>query len=230
MAASTGFLPVGRRQAHLPGAHVLVASLGVALSLLVGLGGGPAGLDDEARRTLAITILGLGLWGAFPQHAFWPSVVVIALVVGSSILASPSTVVGRVVQLYGASGVWTPLTGFLFAHAVTVSGLGRRLALAVVRRVGRRPSLVVLAVGIASILVAPLSPSTTAKAFLLVPICVGLVEAYGARPGSRFGAAVLLFGAAANNIGASMFLTATIPNFISSQEGNRSRPCPGGRR
>lgn len=140
MAASSSFLPVGRRQAHLSGAQILIA----------------------------ITVLGLGLWGAFTQYAFWPSVVVIALVLGSSILASPSTVVGRVVQLYGASGVWTPLTGFLLAHAVTVSGLGRRLALAVVRRVGRRPSLVVLAVGIATILVAPLSPSTTAKAFLLL--------------------------------------------------------------
>jgi sodium-dependent dicarboxylate transporter 2/3/5 len=217
MTAATGLMAVGRRQPQIAGSQILVASVGVVLSLAVALGGGPSSLDGEGRRTLAITVLGLGLWGAFPQRAFWPSVLVIGLVLVSRTIASPSTLAGQVIQLYGTSGVWTPLTGFLLAHAVAVSGLGRRVAFAVVRRIGRRPSLVVLAVGIASLLIAPLSPSTTAKAFLLLPICVGLVEAYGAKPGSRFGAAILLFAAAANNIGASMFLTATIPNFISSQ-------------
>jgi solute carrier family 13 (sodium-dependent dicarboxylate transporter), member 2/3/5 len=217
MTAATGLMPVGRRQPHIAAGQFLVASIGAALALAVALGSGPSNVDAEARRTLAITVLGLGLWGAFPQRAFWPSILVIGLVLVSRTIASPSNLVGQVIQLYGTSGVWTPLTGFVLAHAVAVSGLGRRVAFAVVRRVGRRPSLIVLAVGIASLLIAPLSPSTTAKAFLLLPICVGLVEAYGAKPGSRFGAATLLFAAAANNIGASMFLTATIPNFISSQ-------------
>lgn len=217
MTTATGLGSVGRRHPQIATSQILVASLGAALALAVALGGGPSSLDEEARRTLAITVLGLGLWGAFPQQAFWPSILVIGLVLVSRTMASPSTLVGQVVQLYGTSGVWTPLTGFLLAHAVTVSGLGRRVAYAVVRRIGRRPSLVLLAVGIASLMIAPLSPSTTAKAFLLLPICVGLAEAFGAKPGSRFGAAMLLFAAAANNIGASMFLTATIPNFISSQ-------------
>jgi sodium-dependent dicarboxylate transporter 2/3/5 len=217
MTAATGLMPVGRMRSRIAASQVLVASVGAALALAVALGGGPSSLDGEARRTLAITVLGLGLWGAFPQRAFWPSVLVIGLVLVSRTIASPSAVAGQLIQVYGTSGVWTPLTGFILAHAVAVSGLGRRVAFAVVARIGRRPSLVVLAVGIASLLIAPLSPSTTAKAFLLLPICVGLVEAYGARRGSRFGASILLFAAAANNIGASMFLTATIPNFISSQ-------------
>jgi sodium-dependent dicarboxylate transporter 2/3/5 len=217
MTGATALLPVGRRQPRVAGTQILVASLGVVLSVAVVLGGGPSSVDGDARQTLAITVLGLALWGAFPQRAFWPSVLVIGLVLVSRTMASPSTVAGQVIGLYGTSGVWTPLTGFVLAHAVAVSGLGRRLAFAVVRRVGHRPSRVLLAVGIVSVLIAPLSPSTTAKAFLLLPICVGLVEAYGAKPGSRFGASMLLFAAAANNIGASMFLTATIPNFISSQ-------------
>ena len=217
MTAATRLMPVGRRHPRIAAGQILVAAFGVALSLAVALGSWPSTLDGEARRILAITVLGLGLWGAFPQRAFWPSVLVIGLVLASRTISAPSALASQVVQLYGSSGVWTPLTGFVLAHAVAVSGLGRRVAFAVVRRIGRRPSLVVLAVGIASILVAPLTPSTTAKAFLLLPVCVGLAEAYGAKPGSRFGGAILLFAAAANNIGASMFLTATIPNFISAQ-------------
>ncbi len=193
----------------------ITATLGVALAIAILLSAGPAGIGDEARRTLAITVLGLGLWGAFPRQAFWPSVLIIGLVLVSRTATEPSAIAGQVVGLYGSSGVWTPLTGFLLAYAVSVTGLGRRFAFGLVQRIGQRPSLVILAVGIASVIIAPLSPSTTAKAFLLVPICVGLVDARGARPGSWFGAAVLLMAAAANNIGASMFLTATIPNFIS---------------
>lgn len=113
---------VGRRRPHIATGQILVASFGVALALAVALGGGPSTLDDEARRTLSITVLGLGLWGAFPQRAFWPSILVIGLVLVSRTIASPSSLAGQVVQLYGTSGVWTPLTGFLLAHAVMVSG------------------------------------------------------------------------------------------------------------
>jgi anion transporter len=196
---------------------VIVASVATLVAAGVALGIVPSATSGEARPVLAITILGLGLWGAFPRHMFWPSVLVAGLLLVSRAAVAPAELPGQVVALYGGSGVWTPLTGFLLAHALTVSGLGGRLARGMVRRIGRKPSLVVLAVGIASLVVAPLSPSTTAKAFMLVPVCVGLAAAFQARPGTRFGAAIFLMAAAANNIGASMFLTATIPNFISAQ-------------
>ena len=198
-------------------ATLAVVVTAAALAILIAVGPSPVVMDDEARRVLAIVVLGLGLWGAFPRHAFWPSVLVVGLLFASRVAAAPADVPGELIALYGGSGVWTPLSGFLLAHAVAVSGLGERLARSVVRRIGRRPSLVVLAVGMASIIVAPLSPSTTAKAFMLVPVCVALADAFGVRPGSRFGASIFLMAAAANNIGASMFLTATIPNFISAQ-------------
>ena len=200
-----------------PTGPVILASGAAALAVAVAFGIVPSPTSGEARSVLAITILGLGLWAAFPRHMFWPSVLIAALLLASRAAVAPAELPGQVVAMYGGSGVWTPLTGFLLAHAVTVSGLGGRLARGMVRRIGRKPSLIVLAVGIASLVVAPLSPSTTAKAFMFVPICVGLAAAFQARPGSRFGAAIFLMAAAANNIGASMFLTATIPNFISAQ-------------
>jgi anion transporter len=65
--------------------------------------------------------------------------------------------------------------------------------------------------------IAPLSPSTTAKAFLLLPICVSLVEAFDVEKGrSNYGAAVMLMAMTANNICSTAFLTATVPNPISA--------------
>jgi anion transporter len=76
---------------------------------------------------------------------------------------------------------------------------------------------IILAVAVASLAISPLSPSTTAKAFIILPICIGLIEAFGVEKGkSRFGAAVMLMAMAANNICSTAFLTATVPNPISA--------------
>ena len=184
MTAATGLMPVGRRQPHIAGSQIFVASVGVVLSLAVALGVGPSSLDGEARRTLAITVLGLGMWGAFPQRAFWPSVLVIALVLVSRTIASPATIAGQVIQLYGTSGFGRRSPGSCWRTPWRSAAWDGGWRSPSFDGMGRRPSLAVLAVGIASLLIAPLSPSTTAKAFLLLPICVGLVEAYGAKRGS----------------------------------------------
>ncbi len=59
MTGATALMPVGRRRPS--GTEIIVASLGIALSLAAALGGGPSSLDGEARQTLSITVLGLAL-------------------------------------------------------------------------------------------------------------------------------------------------------------------------
>jgi len=76
----------------------------------------------------------------------------------------------------------------------------------------------VLSVALANLAVAPLSPSTTAKSFLLVPICNGLIEAFDIEKGrSDYGVAVMMMSMVANNICSTGFLTATVPNPISAR-------------
>jgi len=78
--------------------------------------------------------------------------------------------------------------------------------------------MIVLSVSLANLAVAPLSPSTTAKAFLLLPICNGLIEAFDVEKGrSGYGVAVMMMSMAANNICSTGFLTATVPNPISAR-------------
>jgi anion transporter len=99
-----------------------------------------------------------------------------------------------------------------------VSGLGKRIALVIMTSMGCKPRNIILAIAIASLAIAPLSPSTTAKAFIILPICIGLVEAFGVEKGrSRFGVAVMLMAMAANNICSTAFLTSTVPNPISAE-------------
>lgn len=97
------------------------------------------------------------------------------------------------------------------------SGLARRIALWIVESLKGNPNSVVLSVAIANLAVAPLSPSTTAKAFLLLPICINLIQAFDVEKGrSNYGAAIMIMAMAANNICSTGFLTATVPNPISA--------------
>jgi anion transporter len=82
---------------------------------------------------------------------------------------------------------------------------------------GCKPRSILLAVVVANFALAPLSPSTTAKAFLLLPIIIGLADAFRLEKGkSRFGAALFLTAMASNNIASTAFLTATVPNPITA--------------
>jgi len=169
-------------------------------------------------RILGVVLLALVVWSLYPVRHLESSILVIALLSFFQVSLSPEEFIGSLLSTYGGSGLWIIVSGFILAKAMEVSGLGRRIALWIATSLGGRPDSIVLSVAVANLAVAPLSPSTTAKAFLLLPICTGLVEAFGVEKGrSKYGAAVMLMAMAANNVCSTAFLTATVPNPISAQ-------------
>jgi anion transporter len=172
----------------------------------------------EAKRTLGVTVLALGLWAVFPNRAFWPSIFVIALLFLTQLATSVQELITMTGAAYGGSSLWIIIAGFIIAHALDVSGLSKRIALKIVSKLGGNSKRVIFSIAIANLAIAPLSPSTTAKAFLILPICISIAETFNAKKGlSNFGKALFLMSAAANNICASMFLTATVPNSVSQK-------------
>jgi len=168
-------------------------------------------------QILGVVILALVLWSLYPNRHLESSLFIIALIALFEAKIDLQEFILGLFSTYGGSGIWIIISGFVLAKGMEVSGLGKRIALVIVTSVGCKPRNIILAVAIASFAIAPLSPSTTAKAFIILPICIGLVEAFGVEKGaSRFGAAVMLMAMAANNICSTAFLTATIPNPISA--------------
>ena len=168
-------------------------------------------------RILGVVFLALVLWSLYPKHHLESSLLIIALIGVFEASLNIQEFISDLFSTYGGSGLWIILSGFVLAKGMEVSGLGKRIALSIATSMGCKPRNIILAVAVASLAIAPLSPSTTAKAFILLPICVGLVEAFGVEKGrSKFGAAVMLMAMAANNICSTMFLTATVPNPISA--------------
>jgi len=168
------------------------------------------------NAVLGVMLLALILWSLFPDKFIISSIVVIIVLVVLQTSVSIEQLVSSVISTYGAGSLLIIISGFIFAAAMDVSGLAKRLALKVVSAVGANPRYILLSVALANLLIAPLSPSTTAKAVIMLPICIGLIQAFNAKKGSAYAASVMLMCMAANNICSTAFLTATVPNPISA--------------
>jgi anion transporter len=110
---------------------------------------------------------------------------------------------------------WLILTGFVISLAMVNTGVAKRLLLYVVRAIGRRPLGAIIAASFTNFVIAPFTPSNTARALAMVPVVEGIAESYQVKRGeSNFGRSLTLAMAFANNITASAFLTGTIANLM----------------
>jgi len=116
---------------------------------------------------------------------------------------------------YGSPALFLLVTGFVISIAMTNSGVARRVALLMMKALGRTPGGAVAASMIANLVLAPVTPSNTARTAAMLPIIQGIGQAYKIEAGkSNFGRALALSQTFAGNITGSAFLTGTIPNPI----------------
>ena len=117
---------------------------------------------------------------------------------------------------FSESTVWLIVGAFIFAIGYRKSGLGRRIALWLVRALGRRTLGLGYAVLLADLVLAPATPSNTARSGGTVyPIVSNIPKVYGSEPGptaGRIGTYVMWTAFAATAVTSSLFLTALAPN------------------
>lgn len=112
--------------------------------------------------------------------------------------------------------VWLTFGAFLFALGYRSSGLGRRIALSLVRRLGRRTLGLGYAIALADLALAPGMPSNTARSGgAIFPVVREIPPLYGSLPGPtarRIGAYLMWTAFASTAVTSSMFITALVPN------------------
>ncbi|OYU91239.1 MAG: anion permease [Bradyrhizobiaceae bacterium PARB1] len=117
---------------------------------------------------------------------------------------------------FGESTVWLIVGAFVFSIGYRKSGLGRRLALLLVRGLGRSTLGLGYAVAFSDLVLAPATPSNTARSGGTVyPIISNIPRIYGSEPGptaGKIGTYVMWTAFAATAVTSSMFLTALAPN------------------
>ena len=114
--------------------------------------------------------------------------------------------------------VWLIFAAFVFAMGYERTGLGRRIALVLVKWLGGRTLGLGYAIALSDLALAPFTPSNTARsAGTIFPVIVGIPGLYGSGPGEsarRIGAYLMWVAFAATCVTSSMFVTALAPNLF----------------
>ena len=116
------------------------------------------------------------------------------------------------------STVWLIFGAFVFAMGYEKSGLGRRIALLLVRLLGGNTLGLGYAIAASDLVLAPFTPSNTARsAGTIFPIINRIPELYGSAPGRssrRIGSYLMWVAFSTTCLTSSMFLTALAPNLF----------------
>jgi DASS family divalent anion:Na+ symporter len=170
-----------------------------------------AGFTAQAWGVLCLLVVTIAALITRPLAA--GAVVIVALTTGS--LLRLFTIQDALAG-YANVTVWLIVTAFMFARGFAQSHLGERIAYLIVRRIGGSPLGLGYALVCADLVMAPMTPSNTARAGgILFPVALNVARAFGSEPGPtapRIGQFLMLALFHGDLIVSAMFLTATAPN------------------
>jgi len=215
-----------------------IAPLAVVLILLVLPP--PPGLPDHAWHYFAIfagVILGLML-EPLPGAAIGLIGVTIAATFAPYTLYSPAELarpgfnavdaaLAWLLSGFANGIVWLIFSAFMFALGYEKTGLGRRIALVLVKRMGHRTLLLGYGIALTDTILAPVTPSNTARSGgTIYPIIRNLPALYQSQPNDpsarRIGSYIMWVAIATTCVTSSLFLTALAPNLLAVEIVNKT--------
>jgi DASS family divalent anion:Na+ symporter len=171
----------------------------------------PAGVKPEAWHLLAIfvaTIFGLIL-SPLPMGAV---VLLGVMMTGLTGILK----IGPVLSGFANSTVWLIVAAFLIARGFIITGLGRRIAFHFIKAFGRKTLGLAYAIEASELVLAPATPSNTARAGgILYPIVRSLCSTFGSEPEAtprKIGSYLMKMEYQATVITSAMFMTSCAIN------------------
>ena len=208
------------------------AAAPLAAAAILALTPAPAGLAPHAWHFFAIfaaVILGLVL-APLPGGAIGLMGVTTATVLAPVVLFGPeqlaqpgfrpaSAAIPWALSGFSDATVWLIFGAYMFALGYEKTGFGRRVSLLLVERMGRRTLTLGYAIALADLLLAPFTPSNTARSGgTIYPVIRNLPPLYGSHPNDpssrRIGGYLMWVAIAVVSVTSSGFLTALAPNLL----------------
>lgn len=151
-----------------------------------------------------------------------PAPMGVSVLIAMTILAVTGTVpANRVLLGFSNQTVWLIFAAYLFARAISGTGLGMRVAYLLIRRFASTPLRLGYAIVSAGMLVAPFVPSDTARGGGVVfPVTRSLALAFASEPGPtarKIGSYLMLTGFHGNYLASAVFLTSMVANPLIAQ-------------
>lgn len=176
-------------------------------------------------------------------HSWWYFAMFAAVIVGVIMEPIPAAAIGLIGVTFAAvmryvnanasqslawalsgfsnSVVWLIFAAFVFSIGYSKTGLGRRIALWLVQKLGSNTLGLGYAITLADLVLAPGTPSNTARsAGTIYPVIRNIPALYGSEPGEtarKIGSYIMWTAFAATCITSSMFITSLAPNALALQ-------------
>jgi L-tartrate/succinate antiporter len=196
------------------------AIIPVAVGAAIALWPAPEGLAPAAWLYFAlfVTVIVGVITEPIPAAALGLAGVALAAALGL-VRDTPAQSAQWALSGFGNTIVWLIFAAYMFTLGYAQTGLGRRIALHLVRLLGRRTLGLGYAVTFADLALAPFTPSATARSGgTIYPIIRHIPELYDSRPDDgtarRIGAYVLYTAVTASAVTSSMFITGLAPNAL----------------
>jgi L-tartrate/succinate antiporter len=201
----------------------------VLVGLVISLFPSPHGLEQNAWFYFALfvsVIMGL-IFEPIPSAAIG----VIGVTLGAlfRLVYTPAQIIDPTFDLtkesikwalsgFGNTTVWLIFGAFMFALGYAKTGLGRRIALFLVKKLGNRTLGLGYAITFADLALAPFTPSNTARSGgTIFPIIQNIPALYGSEPretARKIGSYLMWTAFAATCLTSSLFMTSMAPNLL----------------
>jgi L-tartrate/succinate antiporter len=204
---------------HSTARTILRWALPIALGVLLRIAPTPTGLSPNAWHYFALFAAVIAALVTEPLPG--PAVGLIAISIATLFMFVGNTPVEAVrwaLSGFSNDTVWLIFAATVFAIGYEATGLGRRIALLLVKWLGKRTLGLGYAVAMADLALAPFMPSNTARSGgTIYPVLKNIPPLYGSLPGEssrKIGSYLMWTGFAITNVTSSMFLTALAPNLL----------------
>jgi L-tartrate/succinate antiporter len=202
-------------------------------------------MKSNLGRALLPIVIGVGIALLPVPHNLQPNAwyyfaLFIGVIVGLMLEPIPSAAIGLIgVALAGISGlvepkpglairwvlggfsnttVWIIFAALMFSLGYEKTGLGRRVALTLVKFLGGKTLGLGYAIALTDLVIAPFTPSNTARSGgTIYPIIRNIPDLYGSQPGQtarKIGSYIMWTAMAVTSVTSSMFCTAMSSNLL----------------
>ena len=147
-----------------------------------------ANLSDTAQTILGCTLITLGIWIFKPFNMPYSAGGMLLSALALILRISPTVVFSGFTQ----PAVWTLISALLFGYTLQKTGLGKRIAMAIISLVKPTYLSLVLALVLIGVILSLLTPSIAVRIAIVVPIAVQCCELCKIEKGSKGNSLLLL--------------------------------------
>ncbi len=179
----------------------------------------PADVTPQAWQLLALFIgtIAAIIGKAMPIGAIAIVAIMLVAMTGVTHPGKPSAALNDALSGFSNQLIWLIGLSIMLSQSLLKTGLGARIGYGFIALFGKRTLGIAWALTLAETLIAPVTPSNTARGGGIIhPVMRAIAESLGSQPGNRENGAtgryLALVNYNINPISSAMFITATAPN------------------